>query len=300
MKLDEMELFVHVAELGSFTKAADYCDLPKSSVSRRVKELEDSLKVRLLDRTTRSLKLTPQGELFYQRAKEILGEIEQVQQDLSSEQATATGTITVYAPTMIFSVFADWFMQFKQSYPDIQLELMTLDPSNVLSEDTRFDLLIRPGQQPDSSMIVRQIALVPVGYYASPKYLAQHGPIATPQALEQHQIIFHPINANELPQWEFEKEGEKVIVPLQPDVTTNNTLAMLEFALAGAGVVRSPGVLAESYVKAGQLVPLFDDKYHMHAPLFALYPSRRYMPERVRLLLNYLIEELPQAIDDLV
>lgn len=156
MKLNDMELFLLVAELGSFTKTADYKNMPKSTVSRHIKDLEDSLEVRLLDRTTRTLKLTVQGEQFYQRAKKILQDIEQIQHDIGDEQSTAVGVITMYAPSIMFHLFAKWIAKFREQFPDIQLELLNLDSNTRFPEQTRFDLILQPGVVNDSSFILRR------------------------------------------------------------------------------------------------------------------------------------------------
>ncbi|MBD1389941.1 LysR family transcriptional regulator [Neiella sp. HB171785] len=300
MKLEDMELFVVVAELGSFTKAGDYCDMPKSTVSRRVKELEDSLKVRLLNRTTRALHLTQQGEVFYQRAKTILDDIARIQNEVATEQATASGRITIYAPSLLFHVFARWVTQFRKDFPNISLELLSRDDNAPLGDDKRFDLLFQAGALEDSSLIAKKICDIPGGYYASPDYLAQAGTPNTPHDLAEHDIVFRELVHGEEPKWYFKDADNEYCVELTPSVITDSPQGMLALTKSGAGVARLSDIHVKEPLENGELVELFNGRYKMKAPLYALYPSRRYMPERVRLLLQYLESELPKAIDHLL
>ena len=300
MKLDDMELFVLVYELGSFTKAADYKGIPKSTVSRRVKELEDSLKIRLLDRTTRTLKLTKQGELFYQRTKKILEDIDEMQHDIADVQTTAAGVITVYAPSVMFHLFADWIFEFRQQYPDIQLELFNLDSNTRIPEGARFDLILQPSVVEDSSYIVRKVSDAPGQYYASPAYLKKMGSPLLPKDLQQHNIIFHSLFHGETASWKFNDGNSPYLVDFKAQIITNSSEAVLCLALAGAGIVRLPIMLCKPYVEKGELCELFMGKYIFSTPLYVLYPSRRYMPERVRLLLNFLLDNVPKAIGQLI
>ncbi|GGA74269.1 LysR family transcriptional regulator [Neiella marina] len=300
MKLEDMELFVLVAELGSFTKAGDYCDMPKSTVSRRVKELEDSLKVRLLNRTTRALHLTQQGEVFYQRAKTILDDIARIQNEVATEQATASGRITVYAPSLLFHVFARWVTQFRKDFPNISLELLSRDDNAPLADDKRFDLLFQAGTLEDSSLIAKKICDIPGGYYASPDYLAQAGTPETPNDLVNHDILFRELVHGEEPKWQFKDQDSEYIVQLEPSVITDSPQGLLALAKSGAGISRLSDIHAREPLENGELVQLFDGRYKMQVPIYALYPSRRYMPERVRLLLQFLETELPKAVNQLL
>ncbi|MBW8190920.1 LysR family transcriptional regulator [Neiella marina] len=300
MKLEDMELFVVVAELGSFTKAGDYCDIPKSTVSRRVKELEDSLKVRLLNRTTRALHLTQQGEVFYQRAKTILEDISRIQNEVADEQATASGRITVYAPSLLFHVFARWMTEFRKKFPNISLELLSRDDNAPLGDDKRFDLLIQAGQLQDSSFIAKKLGDIPGGYFASPSYLAEAGTPSKPEDLTEHNILFRELVHGEEPEWHFYDDQGEHVVRLEPSIITDSPQGLLALTCHGGGIARLSKVHAKPLVDEGKLVSLFDDRYQLAIPLYALYPSRRYMPERVRLLLQYLESELPKAVAQLV
>ncbi|GAA5218588.1 LysR family transcriptional regulator [Corallincola platygyrae] len=299
MKLEDMELFVLVAEIGSFTKAADYCDIPKSTISRRVKDLEDSLKVRLLNRTTRALHLTQQGELFYEQAKTILGDIERIQSEIASEQSTASGRITVYAPSVFYHVFAKWLSQFREDHPNISLELLSRDNNAPLTDSKRFDLLLQIGQLEDSSLIAKKLGDVPGSYYASTHYLEKQGVPETPSDLTDHNIIFRELIFGEEPRWRFGDGENEQLVSFEPHVITDSAQGMLALVQNDVGIARLSVLHATPLVKQGQLAELFDGKYRFKHPLYALYPSRRYMPERVRLLLKYLEQALPQAVKQL-
>ncbi len=298
MKLESMDLFVAVVEMGSFTKAGEFCEVPKSTLSRQIKELEDELQVRLLDRTTRSLNLTPQGELFYKRAKDILHEVGSVKSEIASDQAGKAGRIVVYAPSIFIESFAIWFMQFRQIYPEIHLELMINDGIAKPDADRRYDLMIQSGILQDSSLVVRQLIMMEGGYYASPAYLKTAAPISSPQDLVDAQTVFCPFSDEDDPVWTFDNGKDKEYVRIKPNVITDSTQASISFCLAGAGIIRMACVNALPLVNAGLLCPILQDKYRFHFPLYALYPSRRYMPERVKLLLNYIMDVLPKSIEE--
>ncbi|TMP03656.1 hypothetical protein CWC11_13295 [Pseudoalteromonas sp. S3178] len=299
MKFDDMALFLLVAELGSFTKTAEYKNMPKSTVSRHVKDLEDSLGVRLLDRTTRTLKLTAQGELFYQRAKKILQDIDKVRDDIGEEQSTAAGDITMYAPSILFHLFGKWIMQFREQYPDIHLELLNLDSNTRFPEQARFDLILQPGVVNDSSFISRKIADTKGQYYASPEYIRKMGAPNEPNDLTQHHIVFYSLHHGEVPRWQFHGSNEPYFVDFKRQINSNSVETTLSLALEGAGVVRLPLMLSKPYVESGQLCELFNGAHKMNVPLYAIYPSRRYMPERVRLILQFLLDNAQSAIDEL-
>lgn len=299
MKFDDMALFLLVAELGSFTKTAEYKSMPKSTVSRHVKDLEDSLGVRLLDRTTRTLKLTAQGELFYQRAKKILQDIDKVRDDLDEEQSMATGGVTVYGPSIMFHLFGKWIMQFREQYPDIHLELLNLDSNTRFPEQARFDLILQAGVVHDSNFILRKITDTKGQYYASPSYLKKMGSPQHPSELHQHNVIFQSLYHGEVTRWQFHENSEPYFVEFIPKVNTNSVETSLSLGLAGAGVVRLPLMLSKPFVKRGELCELFNGEHQVNVPIYAVYPSRRYMPERVKLLLQYLLDNVPTAIKDI-
>lgn len=285
-----MELFVQVVEQGSFTKAAEFCELPKSTVSRRIRDLEQSLKTRLLERTTRRLHLTEVGEAFYHKARQILQEIEITEKEIAQKQGDYSGKLTVYAPDCIIELCVDHVSQFCHDYPAISLNIhSTSQPHNIMAEK-RFDLLLDIGAQPDSSLIARPLGAMHYDYFASPDYLAIHGKPNSAEELEQFTTLaLNQYNQKAMP-WQFEQQD----LALTHKCAVDSPYVLKALAVAGQGICCLPLVLAAKEVKSNKLVRLFDGKHAFPLTLYGIYHSRRFVPSKVKLLLDD-IETLLQA-----
>lgn len=293
MKLDDMELFVHVVEQGSFTKAADFCDLPKSTVSRRIRDLEASLTTRLLERTTRHLHLTEVGEAFYHKAKQILQEVEITEKEIAQKQGDYAGKLTVYAPDSILELCIDHISRFCQEYPDISLVLHSSSQPQNLMPDKRFDLLVDIGTQPDSSFIARPLATLNYNYYASPDYLALHGEPQSPADLHHFTTLTLNQSNQKAMAWHFNQQE----LPLRHKCAVDSPYVLRALATDGQGICCLPLVLAAREVQANRLVPLFDGQQAFPLTVYGIYHSRRFVPSKVKLLLDDMKTLMQERID---
>ena len=203
MEFQDLRLFVSVVDNGSFTRAAEQEDLPTSTVSRRLRKLEDNLGVRLLERTTRKVHVTELGEEFYERCLRILEEVDDTRSRLQQKQDQPSGRLRVYAPTEFTRVhFQDIIPAFAQACPDITLELFTIDGGhNVV--DSRVDVMIHIEEPQDSSYIGRVLCTATTNYYASAAYLEKFGTPQKPEDLRHHECIVEAYNPNQYDHWIF-------------------------------------------------------------------------------------------------
>ncbi|OLQ75420.1 hypothetical protein BIT28_22540 [Photobacterium proteolyticum] len=295
MKLDDMELFVKVVEQGSFTKAADYCEIPKSTVSRRIRDLEQSLKTRLLERTTRRLHLTEVGEAFFHKAQQILQEVETTEKEIAQKQGDYSGKLTVYAPDCILELCVDHVAQFCQDYPDISLNLHSDSQPQHLMAEKRFDLQLNIGEQPDSSFIARPLATLHYDYYASPDYLAAHGEPQTPADLQQLSTLELAQSNPRAMAWHFPQQT----LSLTHKYSVDSPYVLRALAVANQGICCLPTIMVSNEVLANKLVRLFDGQYAFQQHLYGIYHSRRYVPNKVKLLLDEVEMLLQARIDSL-
>lgn len=292
MKLEDMQLFVLVVETGSFTKAADYCHTPKSTISRRISQLEKDLGTRLLQRTTRSLTVTEAGEHFYQRAVGILRDVQETEKELSEGQATVKGKLVLYAPTLILDKCRSQVTDFANTYPECELELHSTALGQRAVLDKRFDLLMYIGEPNDSSFIARPLGDMGYDYFASPGYLESHGVPKKPEDILEHRCVYRILNENDPLCWEFGKQE----LMLKPDVICDSPYMAHALALQGTGITRLPLMLASKSVVEGELVRLFQGRYAIRRNIYGIYSSRRYLPHKVKILLEDIRRALPGEV----
>lgn len=292
MKLDDMQLYVLVVETGSFTKAADYCHTPKSTISRRISQLEKDLGTRLLQRTTRSLTVTEAGEHFYQRAVAILRDVEETEKELSEGRATVKGKLVMYAPTLILDKCRHEVAQFANTYPECELEFHSTAFGQRAVLDKRFDLLMYIGEPNDSSFIARPLADMGYDYFASPEYLERHGEPEKPEDILEHRCVYRIRNENDPLCWEF----GKLELMLKPALLCDSPYMAHALALQGTGIARLPLMLASKSVAEGRLVQLFGGRYAIRRNIYGIYSSRHYLPNKVKILLEDIRRALPGEV----
>lgn len=282
--------FVTVVETGSLSAAAARLDVAKSVVSRRISELEAHLGVQLLHRTTRRLVLTDTGQTFYQRAAEILAELAEAEHAAAEGRQALTGRVRLAAPLSFGLLHLNPALTaFAEQHPGVQLDVDMNDRAVNLVEEG-FDLAVRIGHLGDSSLVARPLAPIRTLLCASPGYLARRGTPRHPQELAAHDGLVYT-NIPEAQQWRFtDAEGntESVRVPVR--LRANNGDLLLEAAAAGLGIVATPTFIAYRAVLEGRLVPLLTDYRMPVVHAYAVYPSRRFLPRRVRALVEFLGE----------
>ena len=285
--LNEIQIFTQVVSQGSFTSAAKYLGLTKSTVSRKISALEKRLGVRLLTRSTRQLHLTEEGGVFFQRCQRIMSDLEEAELVLLSSQENVAGHLNIIMPPEFGQlVMGKVIGEYLQLYPNVTINAeLSNRKVDMLGEG--IDLLFRLGLGADSSLISRQVASSRPLLVASPNYIEREGEPGDPTDLEQHDCI-----VGKLRSWNFyRKNTEKTIKP-QGVFETNNITCAREVALTGLGVARLPPFLAQDAIANGTLVHLLQDWQSSDSRIYALYPDRRYMPRKLKTFLGFTLDRL--------
>lgn len=289
MNLNDLRLFLRVVETNSFTAAADILGIQKSTISRRIGQLEDDMGVRLLQRTTRKLKLTDEGQELFERCQPLVDELEQLPDFLSARHAEPQGRLRITMPPELAQFLTNELItEFMHAYPRIQLELeLSTRVVNLVEEG--IDLALRVGPLNDSTLIARKVASVGSGLYATPAYLETHGTPENPDDLTQHQCLGR-LSANL--QWSFEnwQDGAPVTIPAR--MKANSLAFIKEMALQGLGIARIPRLFCNKEVEQGALVPVLQEYQLPDTELHIIYPSRRHLNPKVRLFIEHLLTRL--------
>lgn len=288
-RFEAMKAFTTVVDAGSFVKAAEVLRLSKAAVSRQVSELEAHLGVRLMQRSTRRLSLTEDGQLFYERSKELLAGLEQAEAELSSRQAEVAGTLRINAP-LSFGVqhLAPLWGAFMARHPRLMLDVSLSDRMVDLVEEG-FDMAVRITRLPDSVLVSRRLAATRIVLCASPGYLRQHGEPHHPADLARHHTLGYSYWATG-DEWRFQGPEGEVSVRTRPMLRTNNGDTCLAAALADQGVILQPTFLVGEALRSGQLVELMPAYRALEVGIYAVYPSRRHLAPKVRAMVDFLAE----------
>ncbi|APS36825.1 MULTISPECIES: LysR family transcriptional regulator [Serratia] len=270
-QLQDMALFALVAECGSFTAAAQRVGLPKSSVSQRISQLEQTLGLRLLNRTTRQLNLTFAGERYLEHCQAMMSAAERADLALQRLRDNPSGRLRISTPaglgaTLVARLAAD----FQRQYPDVSLEVSVSDAMVDLVQEG-FDAALRTGKPQDSSLIGRRLGYAPRYLLAAPSYLAQHPPIEHPQQLQQHRCIAH----RAWTAWNLRCGDDYYRWQLPLAHTTDNLLYARECAIAGAGITLLPAFLSREVVAQKLLVEVLPAWRAEGNELYLVYPSRK-------------------------
>ncbi|MDX9765667.1 MAG: LysR family transcriptional regulator [Chiayiivirga sp.] len=289
-RFDSLQTFVAVVEAGSFSAAAVRLDRAKSAVSRQLAALEAHLGVQLLNRTTRRLSFTEAGREFHERAQRILADLEEAELSVAAEQTALRGRLRLAAP-LSFGVqhLAPALAEFLAQHPELVLDL-DLDDRRINLVEEGFDLALRIGELPDSSLVARPLAPIRMQLCASPDYLRRHGTPRRPEDLAFHAGLVYG-NVPEAQQWRLLDAAGKVhSVKVPARLRANNGDVLIRAAVDGLGVVVSPTFIAHRALAAGELVPLLPEYQAAGTMAYAVYPSRRHLPQRVRVLIDFLAQ----------
>lgn len=297
LDLEDIRLFVTVADLKSFTAAGEKEQYPKSSISRRLRKLEDQLGVRLLERTTRSISLTESGELFYKRAVQILNEVEETEQLLAGSQLHPQGTLRVCAPDeFIRRTLQENLLAFARQQPQLRIEVLTGTVGQHLLGD-RLDVMIHIDAPEDSSFIARPITTATTNYYASPEYLREHGEPEKPEDVMNHRCVVENRNPRKnVNHWIFRDSSGVKELAVDAYYSADTTHLSQVFTEQGLGIALLPDHTCRNALEAGRLVKLFEGAHEFEHTLYAIYPSRRYVPSKVKVFLDYLEQALPDRL----
>jgi DNA-binding transcriptional LysR family regulator len=295
---NDLLLFARVVESGSFSRAAERVHLPKSTVSRRIAELERQLGERLLQRTTRKLSVTDFGLGVLDHARQVAEEVDGATALALHRQAKPSGKLRVSMPGDFASVtLSGMLAQFVREHPAISLEL-DLTPRRVDLIGENFDLAIRMGELPqDSQLTARRLAVFSTSLYASPEYLSVHGEPQTPDALLGLHGLMVLSRSGEPLAWELQSEDGEVEWSGVPGERTaaNSPDLLIRLARSGAGVAAVANYFAEPYVRAGELLRLLPGWHHKPSVAWVVFAGRRLMPAKTRVFLDALTSVLSTA-----
>ncbi|WP_455201924.1 LysR family transcriptional regulator [Kaarinaea lacus] len=289
-RFENLQTFVKVVDFGSISAAAEHMGIAKSAVSRRISELEQHLAVQLFRRTTRQLNLTDSGKSFYQRAIQILTDLEEAELAVSQQHGELAGVIKIAAP-LSFGLLhlTSAFTEFMKANPKLQLDLDFNDRHiDILQEG--FDLAIRVTRLADSSFIARRLATIRHMVCASPEYLKLYGTPQSPDALQHHRCLSYS-NIHDSNLWHYQDQnGNKGQVKVPVVLSANNGDFLRQAATAGLGIILEPTFIIYDAINKGQLVPLLEDYQWPAIDAYAIYPHTRHLSQRVRALVDFLVK----------
>lgn len=289
-RLRAFEVFATVVGQGSFTRAADKLETSPANVTRYVNELEESLGARLLNRTSRRLSLTETGKTLYDKALSILEDVAEAEAIASSAALQPRGRLRVNAP-LSFGILhlAPLWPRFMTRYPDIELDISLVDRVVDLVEEG-YDLAVRISRGGSPALVSRKLATARHLICASPDYVARHGAPESPEDLNRHACIAYTYS-DSADEWRLLDDAGKVHSVAVPNIMqTNNGDTARAAALAGLGIIRQPTFLIGEDLRQGRLVPLLTGYRMSEIDVLAVYPSRRHLSAKVRVMVDFLVE----------
>jgi len=291
-RLDAVTIFVAVAEQGSFAEAARHLSRSPASVTRAVAALEERLRVRLLNRTTRSVSLTDAGLRYLESCRRLLGAYDELEALNVGERVEPRGTINVTAPAMFGRLHVlPVVRSFLDRHPKVDIRLLLLD--RVVSlVDEGLDLGVRLGPLPDSSLRAVRVGEVSRAVYASPEYIARHGVPRTPHDLGNHGVIACTTVTPIAERWTFHGQRGVSTVAVKPRLIVNSTDAAVDAALDGLGLTCIMTYQADPHAAAGRLQAVLVEHQPPPSPIHIVHPAGRHLPAKVRLFLDHAAEGL--------
>lgn len=290
-RLDALAAFVRVAELSSFTQAAASLGLPKSAVSAAVAGLETRMKVQLLYRTTRRVQLTHDGQALYERARDLLSDIEDMDAMFQSSPAALTGVLRVDMPVaMARNYIVPRLPDFLDRHPGLQLELSCTDRRvDIIAEG--FDCVVRVGMMADSGLIARPVGVMRMVNVAAPAYLERHGVPLVLDDLDRHSMVHYVSQMGAKPYgFEYRVGDDYVTRDVAGRILVNSTESFQAAALAGLGIIQAPRAGLVQALKAGHLREILPDHIAEPLPVALIYPRRRHQARRVRAFMAWVAE----------
>ena len=294
----DLQLLVHTADTGSLSQAARLLGVLPATASASLKRMEQHLNTRLFARSTRSMRLTPEGEIFLAYCRDALALLAEGESQLHS--TAVRGHLRLSMPSDVGrNVLVPWLHLFQQQHPEVKFTLQFSDRIADLFRDA-VDVAIRSGKLGDSSLVSQQLASGRRVLVASPMYLAQHGTPQTPADLHAHNCLLFYLKQGLFNQWRFDDGKRSIEIKVQGDRMTDDAAVAREWAVAGAGIAYKSWIDVRSDVQAGRLVTVLDAYTQESLPLHAVYPHRNSASPTVRTLLAFLrarFDELQQQQD---
>ena len=296
-KIQAMSTFVAVVEAGSFVRAMSALGISKAAVSRHVAELEQHLETRLLQRTTRRLSLTTEGQRYFERCKEVLAAIHEAESEIRSRSGEAYGRLRVCVPYTFGNLhLAPLWGRFLAENPQVQLDVVLSDRMVDLVEEG-YDMAVRVGILNDSALISRRLASTRLVMCASPEYLRLHGTPRTLQDLAHHETILYsytyPTRTGE---WSFDGPDGRETVRINTRLFANNGDTCQQAALDGQGIALQPDFMVHQELRDGRLVQILSQYQTGERNIYVLYPTRKLLPVKVRRLVDFLVQGLANPV----
>jgi len=292
-RLDSLQMFVRVAELSSFTQAAEQLGLPKARVSTAVQQLEGLLGTRLLHRTTRRVQMTQDGQAFYERCKDVLADIDELQAMFQQGVQALRGRLRVDMPVLVARDHViPRLPEFLADHPQLEIELSSTDRRvDVVREG--FDCVLRIGPLGDSGLVARPLGALKQINCASPAYLKQHGRPKTPADLATHRLVHYvPTLGAKSAGWEYVDQGRTRTVAMGGVLTVNSTESYQAACLAGLGLIQAPATGLRPLIARGLLAEVMPRYRAPALPVSLLYANRRNLPKRVQAFMAWLAQIL--------
>ena len=293
-RLQAIQVFVQVVESSSFIRAAERLGLSATAVSRQVAELEKHVQSRLLQRTTRRISLTEAGRTFHERCVQILAELDEAEREVGQEAAEPRGTIRLttsvnFGSRQVTPAIASFLARHAQVKFDVSLSDRIVD---IVEEG--FDLAIRIGRTGAQNLVARKLGEARLVLCASPAYIARHGAPATPEDLARHNCLTYEYALRDA--WTFrDAAGRERTVRVAGSLNSNNGDLNAAAAVQGVGIALEPDFIVDSELKSGKLVPVLESFEAPASPIYAVYPSRRFLPAKVRMFVDFLVERFVGA-----
>ena len=290
-KLQAMEVFVQVVDTGSFTRTAEMLNMPKASVSTLVQALETALAAKLLHRTTRLVTVTSDGAAYYERCIRILSDVRDAEESLSRTRLNPSGRLRVDSPTGLSSeILIPALPGFFERYPDITLELGSTDRTVDLIEEG-VDCAVRGGPLLDPGLIARRVGVITFVTAAAPAYLARHGTPTHPNDLLKHRCVnYFSARNGKVSDWDFNRDGERIEIPLPGSIALNDSNAYVTAGLAGLGIIQMTDYLLLRHVQEGRMVQLLPEWSSDPLPVHVVYPQNRHLSAKVRVFVEWVSE----------
>ena len=287
-----MRVFARVVEAGSFTRAADQLQMPRPGVTKLVQRLEAHLKVKLLQRTTRRVTVTPEGAAYYERTARVLADLDDIESDLRQEQATPTGRVRVDVGSVVANrILLPRLPEFHALHPHVQIALGVSDrPADLVGE--AVDCVVRGGAMADQALVARRIGQMAFTTVASPAYLQRHGTPGSPQELldGRHAMAsyFSARTGRTVPA-SYVRGAERLEIVASGAVSVNESTAHLNAALAGLGLVQTFGPIVQPYIASGALVEVLADWAPPPMPFYVAYPANRHLGAKLRVFIDWVV-----------
>ncbi|CDZ33852.1 LysR family transcriptional regulator [Neorhizobium galegae] len=289
-QLSAMRVFVRVVETGNFTRAAATLNMPKTTVTNLVQSLESHLRTTLLNRTTRKVMVTTDGALYYERAMQILSELDELDGSMSNSQRQPSGRLRVemagaFADLLVIPNLCDFHKRFPQIRLDIGVGDRLVD---YIAENV--DCALRAGTPTDQSLIARKVGEISMSAYAAPLYIRNFGAPERPQDLQEDHLAVGYLNAQSgrVRPLEFHRDDENVEITPRYVVSVNDSRTYVNAAISGMGIVQAPRFMVREAAEKGELVEVLADWHCGSLPLYIVYPQTRHLSNKVRVFVDWL------------